>query len=185
MSLSKLIQIVPPPLAPIETGSPKQWEAIQNRLGIHLPADYKEFIDTYGTGRFNDFILPYNPFAAREDVNTLLVLDAHHEAAHRIQMKTNLKWSAVAPYELYPTPGGLFPWGTTDHFGHSFFWQVNGPPETWVTVFYDMQSGEYEVWKMPFVSFLVRLFSREIESVLLPNTFPPELIRIRYTQFMV
>jgi len=169
MSFSQLVQFVPPPQAPIETGSPKLWEKAQERLGIAFPKDYKDFIDSYGTGTFNNFIIPYNPFAANEYMNLYQVLDAHHHASRKTQRMADSAWSVVTPFQLYPADAGLLPWGTTTSFELSFFWQITDRPDTWVTILYDLRLGEYEVWKMCFTAFLLKLFKAEIESVLLPR----------------
>jgi hypothetical protein len=182
MQVHQLSQIVPPPNKPVETGSPKQWQLVQNRLGTPLPEDYKTFIDTYGTGAFNDFLLPYTPFSTLEEVNTFLVLDTHHHTNNLIQTKTSRTWSAVKPFDFYPCTNGLLPWGTTSRMAQSFFWQVSGPPNTWPTVLYTLKTGEYEVWKMPFSVFILKLITREIKSVLLPDKFPPQDTPIRYNQ---
>jgi hypothetical protein len=174
MSLSQLIQIAPPPIIPLETGSPKQWEVVQGRLGTPLPPDYKAFTDHYGIGQFNNFVVPYNPFTSNEYLNLFQALDVHHHANRQVQMKGRTTWSIVDPFELYPAPEGLLPWGTTTRFRFTFFWQLSGPSDTWSTILYDLQTGEYEVWKMPFTSFLVGLFSKEIESVLLSDDFFPK-----------
>ena len=68
---------------------------------------------------------------------------------------------------------GLLPWGCTNTLGEQFFWKVDGVPETWETVFYNLGSGEYEVWKCPMTEFLFAILARQIESVLLPKDFPP------------
>lgn len=185
MSIRKLAKFVPPPHHPIETGSPKQWAIVQERLGTPLPPDYKTFIDTYGTGNFNDLILPYTPFSARDDLNLFQVLDAHHQANRLVRAKTSQPWSAVEPFELFPIDNGLLPWGVTAHIKKTFFWKVNGPPQTWITIFYDLQTGEYEVWKMPFLSFLVKLISGKIETVLLPDNFQSQLTPVEYIQYPV
>jgi len=65
MPLSELLRIVIPPQHPIETGTGKTWKNIQNRLGLPLPDDYKAFVDCYGTGIFNNFLIPYNPHPIR------------------------------------------------------------------------------------------------------------------------
>ena len=174
MSLSQLIQIVPPPQYPIETGTPKTWEVVQERLGIPLPKDYKTFIDRYGSGIFNSFLIPYNPHAENEFLNLFHALDTHHHSSRQTQLMADSPWSVVSPFELYPAPEGLLLWGTSTNFGDAFFWQVSGTPETWVTIVYNLRVGEYEVWKMQFTSFLAKLFQREIESVLLPEDFPPK-----------
>jgi hypothetical protein len=61
-----------------------------------------------------------------------------------------------------------------------FFWQVKGAPAKWETVFYNLRNGEYEVWKYPMSGFLYRLFTQQIESVLLPEGFPGSEGPIRF-----
>jgi hypothetical protein len=183
MSLAQLIQIVSPPAPPVETGSPKQWNLIQKRLGTPLPTDYKKYIDCYGTGTFNEFILPYNPFAKDDLLNLFQALDTHHQASRRTQIEGDVSWSVVHPYQLFPAPDGLLPWGTTANFEKAFFWQVSGPPETWVTVFYNLRDGEYEVWKLTVTNFLTKLLLMEIESVLLSEDFSSQLKLIRFVPY--
>ncbi len=180
MSISQLQQVVPPPQHPIETGSLKEWLQVQERLGTALPEDYKNFIDLYGTGAFHDFLLPYNPLSRQEDRNLFLALDTYHQANRQVQVKASRPWSVVKPYEFYPAEGGLLPWGTTTEMAQAFFWQVDGPPENWVTVLYHLQAGEYEVWKLSFSAFIGKLMARKIESLLLPADFPPRDNRIHY-----
>ena len=75
--------IVPPP-DPQETAPPKSWEKIVARLGLELPPDYKAFINRYGTGSFDDFIIIYNPFADNEYPNLFYALDTLHQADHPV-----------------------------------------------------------------------------------------------------
>ncbi|MDR2438238.1 MAG: SMI1/KNR4 family protein [Planctomycetaceae bacterium] len=48
MSLLKLLQLAPPPINPIYTGSEKDFLQIENQIGSRLPSDYKEYIQHYG-----------------------------------------------------------------------------------------------------------------------------------------
>lgn len=174
MPLQRLFESVPPPAHPRDTGSPKAWEKVQEWLGIALPADYRDFVDHYGSGTFNDWLIPYNPFTTIEHLNLFQVLDAHHFASQQTQRMNDSHWSPVSPFELYPAEEGLLPWGTTSNFKQSLFWQTSGLPQVWPTILYSLDSGEYEVWKMDATTFLYRLLFREIESVLLPEGFPPQ-----------
>ena len=169
MSLSQLLCIVPPSDNPKETGSPKAWEKTEARLGLSLPDDYKALIDTYGTGSFGGLITPYNPFAENEEYNLPYAWDTLHQADQQTQLQRGVAWTAVTPFELYPAPEGLIPWGTAANFGENFFWRVRGQPQTWETLFYHLHSGEYEVWKIPMTDFIYSILSGEIESVLLPE----------------
>jgi hypothetical protein len=171
--MNALFNLIPPPSDPRETGTPKSWQKIEARLGLQLPPDYKNCIDYYGTGSFGDFIIVYSPFAQNEYLNLFYALDTLHQAHRQVQLTGNPNWTAVDPYALYPDEDGLLPWGCTANLGETFFWQVKGAPETWETVFYHLRSGEYEVWKYPLTGFLVRLLTGQIESVLLPDDFPP------------
>lgn len=173
MDIHQLARIVPPPRNPQETGTPKTWEKTEKRLGLQLPPDYKTLIDSYGSGSIDDFIMVYNPFAQNEYLNLFFALDALHQADRQTQLLADPVWTAVQPFELYPAPEGLLPWGGTTNLEDTFFWQIKGPPETWETVFYNLRSGEYEVWKFPLTEFLYRLFTQQVELVLLPDDYPP------------
>jgi len=170
--MDRLLDFIAPPSNPKETGTPKSWEKIEARLGLQLPSDYKAFIDHYGTGSFDDFIIVYNPFAGNEYLNLFYALDTLHQADQQTQLMGDPVWTAVHPFALYPATAGLLPWGCTTNLGDTFFWQIKGAPETWETIFYSLRGGEYEVWKYPLTELLYRLFTRQIESVLLPDDFP-------------
>jgi hypothetical protein len=172
MSFRKLFTIVPPPETPKETGSPKAWEKIDQRLGLTLPQDYKDIIDHYGTGTFNNFITLYNPFAENESLNLFHALETHHRASQMAQHMIDSPWTALHPFELYPAHQGLLPWGMATSFEKIFFWQIKGAPKNWNTIFYNLRNGEYEVWKIPCADFLEGIFTGTIQSVLLPEFLP-------------
>jgi len=171
--MSQLFKLVTPPRNPFETGTPKAWEKIEIRLGSALPADYRTFIDCYGTGSFDDIISVYNPFTQNESLNLFYALDTLHQASRQTRLRSDPIWSVVHPFELFPAPEGLLPWGFTTNIGNFFFWQVKGKPETWEIILYNLRNGEYEVWKYSLTEFLYQIFTREIKSVLLPEDYPP------------
>ncbi|HBX68381.1 MAG TPA: hypothetical protein DEH25_03075 [Chloroflexi bacterium] len=174
MALAQFIQRVPPPPNPRETGTPKTWEKIEARLGVALPPDYKALINRYGSGSFDNFITVYNPFAEDEERNPFYVLDVLHLANRQTGFMGASVWTAVTPFNLYPAPEGLLPWGCTPAFGEFFFWQIKNAPHTWETVFYNLRRGEYEVWKYTLTEFLYQLSTRKVESVLLPEGYCPQ-----------
>jgi hypothetical protein len=131
-------------------------------------------IDTYGTGNFGGFLYVYTPFAPNEYLNLYYALDTLHQANRQMARREETQWTAVHPFRLYPELEGLLPWGCTKNYGDAFFWQVQGSPDIWETVFYDLRRGEYEVWKKTTSELLLHLFTRQAESVLLPDDFPPE-----------
>lgn len=183
MPLAQLIYLIPAPDNPMETGTQKKWAKVQERLGLVLPADYKAFIDSYGTGNFSNGISPYSPFASDESRNLFQALDLHHQASRQVQKKAKEDWSIVHPYKLYPAPGGLLPWGTMLSFEIGFFWLIDGKPASWKTILYNLRRGEYEVWKFCFTHFLYQLISGEIKTLLLPAEISLERSEIRFCPY--
>jgi len=169
MPLSRLTSLVPPPENPLDIGSTRNWERVQERLGVNLPTDYKALIDCYGTGRFSIGILLISPLSKSDDHNLFHVLEVHHHANSHVQKMLGKPWSVLDPFHLYPAPDGLLPWGTTEDFTINLFWHLEGKPESWSTVIYHLGTGEYEVWKLDVVHFLLKWLTREINSMILSN----------------
>lgn len=42
----RLLELLPPPANP--HSFKRTWQTVESELGLSLPADYKQFIDTYG-----------------------------------------------------------------------------------------------------------------------------------------
>jgi hypothetical protein len=60
-SLKRLTSYVKPPRNPVHTGTSKEWSAVEQKLGLTFPADFRELVETYGYGAFGEYI-PFNPF---------------------------------------------------------------------------------------------------------------------------
>ena len=99
------------------------------KLGLKLPADYRKFIDTYGSGLFADFYMVYNPFASSELIN-LIVCVNRVCGYNRTSQTSN---PSRFPYPYFPEPNGLLPWGR-DENGNDYFWLRKGSPATWQVV---------------------------------------------------
>ena len=61
--LDELVQLIPPPPSPYETGDQDRWAGTESSLGILLPRDFCEIIDIYGTGIWSNFLYLLNPFS--------------------------------------------------------------------------------------------------------------------------
>jgi hypothetical protein len=64
MSIKDLLNLVPPPEAPVDPGSEAEWAAVERQLGTELPSDYKSYIRHYGKGVLAEWIVIYNPFSS-------------------------------------------------------------------------------------------------------------------------
>ena len=51
--LDRLRRLIPPPAG---DGHHRDWAAVEERLGLPLPQDYKDLVDLYGGGQFSDHV---------------------------------------------------------------------------------------------------------------------------------
>jgi hypothetical protein len=160
VTLTSLRADLSPPPRPLESGSPEEWSRVEERLGSRLPSDYKEYIDTYGTGQINGLLWPHNPFAANRFLNLFRLVADEVGALRR---RKDLSGDEVCPYPLYPEPGGLLPWGLTDN-GDVLFWLTKGQPDGWLVVVNGTRSPEYDEYDESMTSFLTKLVAGVIVS---------------------
>ena len=166
LDIGRLCRLATPPAKPLEAGAAGGWPAVETALGTPLPADYKLFIATYGTGLFDEFLYVFNPFAADPDGNLLRQLDA----ARRGDAWSRAHFPDQARPALVPAPGGLLPLGRTVN-GDQLAWLTGGDPDGWPVVATASRSAEPERHELGLVAFLTLLF----EGRLTTGVFPPEL----------
>lgn len=170
MSLAELMKLVLPPSTPRETGSAREWESVGASLGVRIPEDYQQLVDTYGTGAFDNFLWVYNPFTSNPNLNLgpagqrILNADKHSRAQSE---------HFVCPYPLHPEPNGLYPWAGTDN-GDALFWQWLADQMDYRIVIRGPRAPEWEEFQESITSFLLKLFRREIRPRVFPEDFPSE-----------
>jgi hypothetical protein len=71
---SQLVRVLPPPVDVVDRPGPGDWVAIEVAFQCTLPANYKWFVDTYGSGRIGDVLWIFNP-AARPSMLRLQTMD--------------------------------------------------------------------------------------------------------------
>ncbi|NGO80158.1 hypothetical protein G6045_31540 [Streptomyces sp. YC504] len=112
--------------------NPVDWAEVEARLGTSLPADYKQLVEVFGAGVFDDWIsldqphqvVPWSPLG---DFRTL-----HEPKAHSWGL--NIEWHDTldeARAACSRTPGKiLLCWASCEHA--VFCWHLTGPdPERW------------------------------------------------------
>lgn len=170
MSVKHLQTYLTPPHHPRESGSSGTWATVEAQLGTALPEDYKTFINQYGTGIINDFLIPLSPFATNWYYNLLQVLEELHRSEHIKQQNFPADaTSVVHPFRLHPDKDGLLPWATTTNFGDYLFWQVVNQATPWPILIYNLRDGDYETFHTDFSSFMVDVISGTIRSALFPD----------------
>lgn len=163
MSINSLTKIMPPPVNPVDSGAGMQWPSIDK--GIEFPQDYVDFINNYGTGRIGEFLLIFNPFSGKEDLNFFEQFNMVLEDL-RYLIESD---SEYYNYPLYPTEGGLIPFGVTDN-GDYLFWVFDSKKisNLWKVAIVAARSPEIEYLPWGMLEFIKEIATGEFK----PNSFP-------------
>jgi hypothetical protein len=139
MAIDELIRV----LRSDVRGTPVAWEEVESRLGTLLPADYKAFVDRYGTGAIGDFLWVLTPGTTNRFLNLFdkgnVMLEGYR------QLRTT--WPREYPFATYPEKNGLLPWGVTDN-GDELYWRTIQAPEHWPTVVIS-KGAPHEEFQLP------------------------------------
>lgn len=164
----RLLELLPPPANPL--GFKRTWQTVESELGLALPADYKQFIDTYGSG----CIMPSGSECGSIIIwNLRDVADVSTWIATATRRYNDDRQSGNDhPFQGYPEPEGLLGWGTTPD-GDFFNWRTTGEPDAWDCVFYHFSNAKMILLEgQGFVDVLVDLL--EHNSALMPYPIDPD-----------
>jgi uncharacterized protein (TIGR02996 family) len=141
--MEELRAILSPPRRP--TNAEGDWSAIEASLGLRLPADYKSFISTYGSGSIGSIEIE-SPLGLQTDMRSWW--------AGWAGLIADLAEFEDVPYPVFPEPGGLLPFGT---FGDVdlLCWRTIGEPDQWPFVYHDRYQGFFEIKGLSAVEFLL------------------------------
>lgn len=122
--MAELLQLMPPPGAP---DAPVEWDAVREQWGTGFPADYREFVDRYGTGTISDqlVILQPNSPGLRSGQPCMNSVDQ--------------EWldDTESPFPAWPAPGGLIQWAE-DSNENMYFWAARGDdPDQWPVIVWE------------------------------------------------
>jgi len=169
LALDALKKLMGPPPRASEAPNGGGWQAVERRLGIELPEDYKEFVTTYGTGAVDNFLWVLNPFSKNVYLNLFDEGKAKLDALRQLrdEFRENI------PYAFYPDADGLFPWGVTDN-GDVLYWLCNGRRASSLIVVNESRGPRWREFQLSTVEFLAALVTRELVVDVFPNDFPSE-----------
>lgn len=167
MAIADLMSVLPPPTAPREA-APADWAAVEAALGTSLPADYRAYVEAYGSGKVGDFIWIFNPFSVRDNITLQVQVERQLSV-----LKELAEGGEVMPYPLFPAPGGLLPMGMTDN-GDVLHWRTDGAPDEWTIVVNDARSPDCAAHAEDLTRFLARVLTRAETCSMFPEDFPPE-----------
>ena len=162
--LEQLRRLLPPPAEPLEAAPPDGWAEVEAALGTGLPGDFKAFTELYGSGKVDDFLYLFNPFAEGQDGNLLFEKDRVLAA----YAETRASFPERLPLPPFPEPGGVLPLGRTDN-GDELYWVTEGAPDDWSVALLESRAARQEVHPLSATGFLTALAAGELRTAILPD----------------
>ncbi|MFG2988024.1 SMI1/KNR4 family protein [Streptomyces sp. NPDC048257] len=162
-ALARLSAIAQAPSEPRQ----KDWGEVERRLGVELPADYKEFIHVFGGGDWDDYLYVLEPGCP--NVNYDLIAWAEHQA----EDLEGLWEFEKKPAELEAAGARVVPWATTDN-GECLYWLVQPDlePGQWTVMVNEARGGRWEHFSVSCTQFLASSLDGELRSHILSSVFP-------------
>jgi len=171
--IKSLKKVMEPPLSPVEIGDKEKWDNLEKKLNIVFPKDYKEFINTYGTGGIGDFLWVLNPFSENTYQNLLEEMQRFQNAYVELKEEFRIDY----PRQTFPNKNSLLIWGGTDN-GDYLFWVYNKDLLEWKVGIFE-KDGEEDIFDMNMSTFLERLVKNEINT----ESFPEDFLEMKNKQF--
>ena len=119
-----------------------RWQEVEESLSLRLPGCYKAMVDKFGASTWADFLHVLSPF------DETLSLRRVGDRILQAERDSRSSFPAHYPLPLYPEPGGLLPWATTDN-GDTLYFITKGEPHNWPTLLKDPRAPEFEVSFLP------------------------------------
>ncbi|MFJ3926264.1 histone-like nucleoid-structuring protein Lsr2 [Streptomyces sp. NPDC090022] len=157
--INALTRLCAPPGTPISI----RWEPVEAALAMALPTDYKLLADTYGPGRFNDYLAVFHPHGVTEYVNLTGPMPARIRGQLREQARRGL---IPVPHD----PDTLFAIGSTDN-GEYLFW-VTDPaddPDHWRVAVNEARGPGWYTFDGNLTAFLTTVLSGQTRVPLFPR----------------
>lgn len=137
-ALDALVRLCPPPAAPPPA---VDWATAERALGTALPFDYKQLVETYGDGVFDETIRLLVPDSAYDDC------DLHAQTAERDEVLAEL-WDAgeEKPAGLLEPGARVLPWAFEEGTGAFLYWlaRPGQHPDEWPVLY---NEGRGPLWE--------------------------------------
>ncbi|MEU7124414.1 SMI1/KNR4 family protein [Streptomyces zaomyceticus] len=161
--VEQLTCIVPPPAE----RQPRAWPEVEARLGSALPEDFKDLVDTYGGGVFDETIWILEPDCADPDYDLLAM------KAERAKVLARL-WEIgpePRPEQLEDDGAGLLPFAYIEGTGAYLYWLTgdNVRPEDWTVLANAGRGPEWEYRPVPSARFILSVLTGDAHSDILDN----------------
>ncbi|MFF8381352.1 SMI1/KNR4 family protein [Streptomyces sp. NPDC015661] len=156
-AVQELTRLVPPPA----DHRPRAWDRTEERLGTALPQDYKDLVDTYGGGVFDETIWILEPGCTDEGYDLLAVVAERAEVLARLWGLGEPK-----PVELAADGSNVLPFAYIEGSGAYLYWLTGetAPPEEWTVLVNEGRGPEWEHHAVSAAEFVAGVLTGRIRS---------------------
>ncbi|MGY4394583.1 SMI1/KNR4 family protein [Streptomyces virginiae] len=168
-AVEALVQLVPPQ----QEAAPRDWSAVHSRLGHDLPEDYRQLVDTYGGGLFDEVIWILEPDCEDKEYDLFAMIQERAEVLERLWEKGR---GEPKPAQLAEPASSLVPFAHIEGTGAFLYWltQEGQDPAAW-TVMADAGRGpEWEYYPVSCVRFVKAALTGEIRSNMFDEMLPTD-----------
>ncbi|MDX3453341.1 SMI1/KNR4 family protein [Streptomyces sp. ME02-8801-2C] len=161
-AVERLTEIIPPG-APRR---PRDWATAEQQLGTPLPEDYKELVETYGGGVFDETIWLLDPECPDEDYNLL------EQATARAEILADLWQTEARPTELqHDAEAQVLPWAYIEESGAYLYWlrRPAQKPGEWTVMLNEGRGPEWEHHAGQCAAFLLSVLTGEADTEYFPE----------------
>ncbi|MBW3087112.1 hypothetical protein KEM60_03342 [Austwickia sp. TVS 96-490-7B] len=163
--LDRLATLIRPPS---DLASKFDWIAIENQLGHKLPWDYKQIVEMYGPGVFDDFLWILQPSNVNPNI------DLCRQSSEQLNaLRTLREGGEEVPFELNIGDEQLAPWAVTDN-GDICYWvrSSSHDPDQWIVTVNDSREPLWMTLPFTTAEFLYKILSRNLRLDIFPEDFP-------------
>ncbi|BDM70103.1 hypothetical protein HEK616_35900 [Streptomyces nigrescens] len=174
-SIGELTELIQPP----SVRRDKDWASAEHALGIRLPADYKELIETYGGSNWDDYLYVLEPGCPNDNYDLIEWEDQQAEALEGL-------WEfEKKPAELEDEGVRVIPWATTDN-GECLYWLIRPgrDPESWTVMVNEARGERWEHFPHTCTRFLASALTGDLRSNILSSRFPLPVHEFRQLHVM-
>ncbi|MGW8361193.1 hypothetical protein ACWGK1_11570 [Streptomyces wedmorensis] len=157
ITLDALVRLCPPPADP---PPPVDWSRAEHTLGTALPTDYKQLVDTYGAGIFDETIWLLAPSSAYDDC------DLHTQTTERHDILDSLWEFEDKPPGLQEPGAKVLPWAFEEGTGAFLYWlaRPDQHPDNWTVLYNEGRGPLWEHHDMGSLPFLLAVLTRTAET---------------------
>jgi hypothetical protein len=152
---------------------PPPWGEAPDKVGFEFPADYRQFVDAYGGGTVErpQYVglkvrAPHVTALGPRDRPGFEGFVAHHLDQVRPLFTypgaEEVMWNGE-PRPLYPEPGGLLSWGSSQESDQFFWLTQDANPDRWQVVGWSRHDASTFVFDGGMVEFLLALFTGRVD----------------------